>query len=235
MSDLLQTTLFQTAGEMRKGERNKSKNGSLVRGNVPRRHGPSQREEVLHLRAANLPALHQLTFPVGPPPPERSADKRKRWGTVQDGSNSHTHALYPAGNIDGKVHTCGHADFLLDPLKTIPYWVLLNCWWDPELVLVRLRWFFQLRLTGQRATAATWGISLFIWNSLLQTRWETDLQILTINVRPLVVGSVNETLFIFWTVISDAFFDLAVRFHGCVWNEVYPLALLLLWSLHTQL
>lgn len=120
MSDLLQTILFQTAGEMRKGERNKSKNGSLVRGNVPRRHRPSQREEVLHLRAAKLPALHQSTFPVGPPPERSHICRQKEKVRSSPRWKQFLHnALYPAGNIDGKIHT---ADFLLDQLETIPYW-----------------------------------------------------------------------------------------------------------------
>lgn len=79
--------------------------------------------------------------------------------------------------------------------------VLLDCWWDPELVLVLPRWLFQLRLTGRGATAATWDISLFIRNSFLETKWwETEVTLASkfTNIdnkceplRPLVVGSVN--------------------------------------------
>lgn len=202
MSDLLQTILFQTAGEMRKGERNKSKNGSLVRGKVPRRHSPSQREEVLH--NTQILFIQQEMLMV------KSICVIFYW-------------------IKGRPSLTG---------------VLLKCWWDPELVLVLLRWSSQLRLTGQGATAATWDISLFIWNSLLELKWwEAGVSWVPgpskINVSLCALWRwvlLSKNFFIFWPVISDAFFDLVVRFHRCWWNEAgYSRALLLLWSLHSQL
>lgn len=148
---------------------------------------------------ANLPALHHLTFPVGPPP-ERShiCRQKEKVITVQDENNSHTNAFHPAENINGKNT---HVWILLDQVKPVPYR------WDPQLVLVLLRWFFQLRLTGQGTTAATWDISLFIWTSLLKTKWwetevawalkSTNIENKRKPLRPLAAGSVNENLFIF--------------------------------------
>lgn len=79
--------------------------------------------------------------------------------------------------------------------------VLLNCWWDPELVRVLLRWSSQFGLTGPGATAATWDISLFIWNSLLETKWwETEV------TRAPNVDNVSPCALWRWALLTKTFF-----------------------------